>query len=111
MATPAEFMASLEALAEHEGWINKLLGVVGLLKGGPAGAAAAYGVAKGIQTYAAAAQARRALQRAQEAVSGAPMGAGADCRASGSCGASAGPAEQPGALGRTGRCLLRRAGL
>ena len=71
--TAPMLLRSLEALQRHETKISRLLAGVGLLKGGPAGAAAAYGVARAAQSAANAIQAQRALGRASEAISGAPV--------------------------------------
>ncbi|WP_375458330.1 hypothetical protein [uncultured Enterovirga sp.] len=66
---------SLEALRKHEGKLNMLLSAVGLVSGGPAGAAAAYGVAKGAGAVASRIADRQALARAAEAAAGAPAAA------------------------------------
>jgi hypothetical protein len=70
--TAPMLMRTMETLQKHEAKITRLLALAGLMKGGPAGAAAAYGVGRGVQSAVEAAQARAALKRAKEATSGAP---------------------------------------
>lgn len=70
--TAPMLMRTMETLQKHEAKITRLLALAGLIKGGPAGAAAAYGVGRGVQSAVQSAQARAALMRATEATTGAP---------------------------------------
>lgn len=72
--TAPMMMRTLEALKRHEGKISMLLAGAGFVKGGPAGAAAAYGIGKGAEAAASRLAARKALREAREAVGGAPAG-------------------------------------
>lgn len=70
--TAPALMATLKTLSRHQSKIAMLLGAAGFVKGGPAGAAAGYGIAKGLDAAASRMAARDAARRAEEAVSGAP---------------------------------------
>ncbi len=69
--TAPMLVRSLEALRKHEGKLNMLLSGLGFVSGGPAGAAAAYGVARGAGAVASRIADQRALARAAEAAAGA----------------------------------------
>ena len=71
---------ALDSLKRHEGKLQMLLAGVGFVKGGPAGAAAAYGIARGAEAAAGRVAARRAVRGAREAIGGAPAAPPASAR-------------------------------